>query len=163
MAATPPCALGGTSHPSVLWVLGEFGVCWLQALPCLQGNAGCAHNKPGSGCQEGMGHSWDSGSTGVNGVGGPLTLFPHSPNEASQSCQPVLQTQLRYHRCASVSPSASQSSACTLGALFLGSDSPGLFWGLVVTWEGPRPSLPAGSCRAGGASAGMWGWEGRAW
>lgn len=46
---------------------------------------------------------------------------------------------------------------------FLGSDSPGLFWGLVVTWEGPRPSLPAGSCCAGGASAGMWGWEGRAW
>lgn len=97
------------------------------------------------------------------GQKGHSPYFPHSPNGTSQSCQPVLHMQLLYHPCASVSPLASQSGACIPGALFVGSDSPGLFLGLMVTWEGPCPSLPAGSSRAGGASAGMWGWEGRAW
>lgn len=78
----------------------------------------------------------------MNGVGGPLTLFPHSPNEASQSCQPVLQTQLRYHRCASVSPSASQSSACTLGALFSGVRQPRAVLGTCGDLGG-APSLSA--------------------
>lgn len=75
-------------------------------------------------------------------MGGPLTLFPHSPNEASQSCQPVLQTQLRYHRCASVSPSASQSSACTLGALFSGVRQPRAVLGTCGDLGG-APSLSA--------------------
>lgn len=64
-----------------------------------------------------MGLFWVSGSTAVNGVEGHSPYFPYSPNEASQSCQPVLQMQLQCHLCASVSPFASYSGGCIFGVL----------------------------------------------
>lgn len=90
---------------------------------------------------------WVQGTRGAQallGAGGRTT-------KASQS-----------HLCASVSPFLAQTGARSLGASFLGFDGSRLFFGPVVTWEGPCPPLPPGSGRAGGAIAGMRGWEGRA-
>lgn len=48
------------------------------------------------------------------------------------------------HLCASVSPFLAQAGARSLGASCLGFDGSRLFFGPVVTWEGPCPPLPPG-------------------
>lgn len=85
-----------------------------------------------------------------------LTRLPSPANRSfkcSSSVTSVPQFPLLHHT----------AVAASLVSCDWGQKAQGCFLGLVVTWEEPCPSLPAGSCCAGGASAGMWGWEGRAW